>query len=269
MSDDASKPSGAAETPASSGPADAAPDLPADSLIVLPVADTVLFPGTVFPIAINRKRAILAAQQAMREERPVGILMLRDATVEDPSGTDLHRVGTIAHILRYLNTPDGSHHLVLQGVQRFSVIEFVAQRPLLAARVRRIEQADSQTVEMEARTLSLRQQALEGLQLLPQVPQELISAVQGAASPGALADLVAAYLDVGPEEKQGLLETIDLTTRMDKVSRLLAQRIEVLRLTQEIGRQTRASLDERQREVILREQMAAIQRPGIVRSSVL
>jgi ATP-dependent Lon protease len=92
------------------------------------------------------------------------------------------------------------------------------------------------------------------------VPPELVGTVQAAGTPGALADLVAAYLDVSPDQKQELLETIDLTARMDKASRLLAQRLEVLRLTHEIGRQTRATLDERQREVILREQMAAIQR---------
>ena len=92
------------------------------------------------------------------------------------------------------------------------------------------------------------------------MPQELAAAVQQAGTPGALADLVAAYLDVEPDKKQEILETIDLVARMDKVSRLLAERIEVLRLTEEIGRQTRVALDERQREVLLREQMAAIQR---------
>ena len=101
---------------------------------------------------------------------------------------------------------------------------------------------------------------MEALQLLPQAPPELVAAVQSVESPGALADLAIAYMDVKPEEKQEILETIDLAARMDKVSRLLAHRIEVLRLSREIGRQTKAALDERQREVLLREQMAAIQR---------
>src|SRR5262249_41886335 len=96
--------------------------------------------------------------------------------------------------------------------------------------------------------------------LLPQSPQELINAVQSVTSPTALADLAAAYMDVKPDEKQEILETIDVGARMEKVSRLLAQRIEALRLSQEIGKQTKAALDERQREVLLREQMAAIQR---------
>ena len=108
--------------------------------------------------------------------------------------------------------------------------------------------------------MHLRGQAVEALELLPQAPQELIAAIQGIDSPGGLADLATAYMDVKPEEKQEILETIDVSARMDKVSRLLAQRIEVLRLSAEIGKQTKASLDERQREMLLREQMAAIQK---------
>jgi ATP-dependent Lon protease len=228
---------------------DDVPDtLPADALIIVPVRNTVLFPGTVFPIAVQRERSILAAQQALREERSVGILMQRDAEIAEPSALDLHRTGTIANILRYVNTPDGSHHLVLQGEQRISVVDFIREQPFFVAHVKRIEQPDIHTPEIEARILQLRRQALEGLQLLPQVPQEMIAALQSAASPGALADLIAAYLDIKPDKKQELLETIDVTVRMDKVANYLAQRIEVLRLTQEIGRQTKASLDERASE---------------------
>src|SRR6185437_8540185 len=102
--------------------------------------------------------------------------------------------------------------------------------------------------------------AVEAIQLLPQVPADLLAAVQSIDSPTALADLASAYMDVKPEEKQEILETVDIAARMDKVSRLLSHRIEVLRLSQEIGRQTKTALDERQREVLLREQMAAIQR---------
>ena len=244
-------------SPGSDGSANA---LPPDGLLIVPVRNTVLFPGTVFPIALGRGRSIAAAQQAVREERQIGLLMQRDAEVADPAAVDLHRTGTIANILRYVNAPDGTHHVVLQGEQRFRVTEFVKERPFIVARVLRIEEPGILTPDIEARFLHLRQQALEALQLLPQVPQELVGTVQAAATPGTLADLVAAYLDVSADQKQELLETIDLTARLDKVSRLLAERIEVLRLTQEIGRQTRATLDERQREVILREQMAAIQR---------
>lgn len=244
-------------SPGSDGSANA---LPPDGLLIVPVRNMVLFPGTVFPIALGRERSIAAAQQAVREERQIGLLMQRDAEVSDPAAIDLHRTGTTANILRYLNAPDGTHHVVLQGEQRFRVTEFVKERPFIVARILRIEEPGMLTPDIEARFLNLRRQALEALQLLPQVPQELVGTVQAATTPGNLADLVAAYIDVSADQKQELLETIDLTARLDKISRLLAERIEVLRLTKEIGLQTRATLDERQREVILREQMAAIQR---------
>ena len=123
-----------------------------------------------------------------------------------------------------------------------------------------IPEPDTRSSEIEARFVNLRAQTVEALQLLPQAPAELVAAVQSVEAPAQLADLAIAYMDVKPEEKQEILETIDIAARMDKVSRLLAHRIEILRLSQEIGRQTKAALDERQREVLLREQMAAIQR---------
>jgi ATP-dependent Lon protease len=178
----------------------------------------------------------------------------------DPAPIDMHRMGTVANVARYITAPDGGHHLVCQGEQRFQIVEFLSGWPFMVARVLRIPVPAAQSAEIEARMLHLREQAAEAVQLLPQAPAELLAAVQGAASPGALADLMATYMDVTPEEKQEILETIELSARMDKVARLLAHRIEVMRLSHEIGRQTKASLDERQREMLLREQMASIQR---------
>ena len=217
-------------------------------------------PGTVFPIAINRERSVLAAQQAVRDERPIGIVMQRDATVEEPLGIDLHRMGTVANILRYVTTPDGAHHVVLQGVQRFRVVEFTRERPIIVARVERVEEPETRDADVEARFMHLKSQAIEALQLLPQTPRELLGTVQAITAPGPLADLVAAYIDITPNERQELLETVDLVARIDKVSKFLSQRLEVLRLSNEIGQQTRAAFDKRQREAVLREQMTAIQR---------
>jgi ATP-dependent Lon protease len=219
-----------------------------------------MFPGIVMPVTVGRPKSIAAAQQAIREQRQVGILMQRDPKLTDPLAVDMHRMGTIANIARYVTAPDGSQHLVCQGEQRFQVLEFLNGWPFFVARVLRIPESETRTPEIEARLLHLRGQAVEALELLPQAPQELIAAIQSIESPGGLADLAAAYMDVKPDEKQEILETVDAIARMDKVSRLLAQRIEVLRLSAEIGKQTKAALDERQREVLLREQMAAIQK---------
>jgi ATP-dependent Lon protease len=236
------------------------PPLPPDALIIVPVRHMVLFPGHVLPITLGRERSIVAAQQAVREQRQVGILMQRDPERDDPTPLDMHRVGTVANVVRYITAPDGTNHLVCQGVQRFQIIDFLSGWPFFVARVLRIPEPDSESPEIEARFLNLKTQTLEAVQLLPQVPEELVSAIQSITSPAALADLATAYMDIKPDEKQEILETIDAVARMERVSRLLAQRLEVLRLSAEIGKQTRASLDERQREVLLREQMAAIQR---------
>jgi ATP-dependent Lon protease len=234
--------------------------LPADALIIVPVRSTVLFPGLVLPITVGRPKSVAAAQQAVREQRPVGILMQRDPEVADPSAVDMHRMGTVANVVRYLTAPDGSNHLVCQGEQRFQIVEYLSGWPFMVARVLRVPEPALRGPEIEARFVNLKAQAVEAIGLLPQAPPELLAAIQSIEEPPALADLTAAYMDIKPDEKQEILETVDISARMDKVSRLLSHRIEVLRLSQEIGKQTKAALDERQREVLLREQMAAIQR---------
>jgi ATP-dependent Lon protease len=236
------------------------PPLPADALIIVPVRNTVLFPGLVLPITVGRAKSIAAAQQAVRDQREVGILLQRAPDVADPSPVDMHRMGTIANVVRYITAPDGSHHLICQGEQRFQIVEYLSGWPFFVARVTRIPEPEGLSAEIEARFVNLKAQTLEAIQLLPQAPAELLAAVQSIETPSALADLAVSYMDVKPEEKQEILETIDVSARIDKVSRMLAHRIEVLRLSQEIGRQTKVALDERQREALLREQMAAIQR---------
>jgi ATP-dependent Lon protease len=244
--------------------------LPADHLIILPMRGTVLFPGMVVPMSVARPRSVVAAQRAVVEGQPVGVIMQRDDRTTDPLlSTELFAIGTTANVLRYVTTPDSVHHLVCQGIKRFEILEFVQTNPCIVARVRHVDEvgqqphglaAPAQAPEIEARFIYLKQLAGEALELLPQAPPELLIMVQNVTSPGALADLAASHLDIKPTEKQEILETLDLASRMDKVTRLLAQRIEVLRITQEIGRQTSAVFDKRQREVVLREQMAAIQR---------
>ncbi len=234
--------------------------LPPDAIAIVPVRNIVLFPGLVIPITIGRRKSAMAAQHALREQQQIGILLQRDAEQAEPVPLDMHRMGTIANVVRFVTAPDGSHHLVCQGEQRFQVLEFLNGWPFLVARVLRLPEAESRSPEIEARFVNLKTQAVDAIQLLPQAPAELVDAVQSIESPPALADFAIAYMDVKPAEKQEVLETLDVAARMEKVSSLLAHRIEVLRLSQEIGRQTRAALDERQREVLLREQMAAIQR---------
>ena len=234
--------------------------LPSDAMIVVPVRNTVLFPEVVFPITVGRPSSVAAIQQAVREQRQILLVLQRDPEMNDPTPLDLHRTGTIANIVRYMTTPEGGHHMICQGVQRFRISEFVEGYPFLLARGLHVAEPTVGGPEVEARFLVLKEQVRETLDLLPRVPPEMRQTVEATSLPGQLADLAATYLDATPVEKQDILETIDLVPRLDKVSKLLAHRLEVLRLSAEIGQRTKASLDTRQREVLLREQMAAIQK---------
>jgi ATP-dependent Lon protease len=240
-------------------PSAAQPSQP-DVMIVVPTRNMVLYPEMVLPLTVGRPSTVAAIQQAVREQRQIVLLLQREPENNDPKPTDLYRVGTIANVLRYMTSPEGGHHLVVQGVQRFRVTDFVDGQPFLVARGVHIAEPTATSSELEARFLVLKDQVRQVFDLLPQVPAEFRQTVEAATSPSLLSDLAATYLDVTPAEKQELLETVDLPQRLDKVSKLLAHRLEVLKLSAEIGNKTKASLDTRQREVLLREQMAAIQR---------
>src|SRR6266481_2768457 len=234
--------------------------LPEDALVILPVRGMVLFPGMILPIALGREGSIAAAQLALKTKRPIGVLLQRNSETERPGPEELCLVGTVANILRYVTTPDGTHHVICQGQQRFRVVEFLEGYPFLVARVGRIEAPDASGDEIEARLVQLKERALEVLELLPQAPQELVAGIQGISSAGALADLVASVMDIEVSEKQALLETLDLQKRMDAVLDKLAHRLEVLKLSRQIDERTRASMDETQRRYVLREQMKSIQK---------
>lgn len=248
---------------AMAGPGDAShpvSELPADAVIIVPVRNFVLFPDVVLPLTVGRPLSVNAVQAAVRESRSIGVLAQRDPTVNDPSTSDMHGMGTVANVLRYVTVQDDTHHLIVQGESRFRVIEFLDGWPYLVARIEKIAEPETKSAKIEAQLIYLRRQALETVQLLPQVPQGLAESIQNIASASTLADTVAAYLDIKASQKQEILETIALEQRLDKVSELLAQRLEVLRLTAEIGRDVQEKLGSRQREVLLREQMAAIKR---------
>jgi ATP-dependent Lon protease len=233
--------------------------LPKDALIIIPLRNAVLFPGVLSPVTVGRASSIAAAQEAVKNESRAGFLLQRDPQQADVTPPDLYWVGTAGRIVRYITGQDGSHHLVVQGDSRFRILEFLEGWPFLVARVAMVDQPAAQGPEVEARFLQLKEQAIEAIELLPHVPDELAGAVRGIESPALLADLVANLVDVKNEDKQDILETFDLVRRLDKVIALLSARVEVLKLSKEIGDKTRAKFDERQREHVLREQLRQIQ----------
>src|SRR5271165_2736212 len=152
------------------GAGESSPPLPPDGLVIVPVRGMVLFPGFALPIALGRARSILAAQRAVREQKPVGVVMQRNAETADPIPADMHRMGTVANIVRYITAPDGSHHVICQGEQRFQVGEYLNGWPFFVAHGVRIPEASPSSNEIEARFLNLKAQATEAIQLLPQAP---------------------------------------------------------------------------------------------------
>ena len=242
----------AAPTPASA--------LPKDSLILLPVRNAVLFPGMVLPLTAGYGQIKDDVQAAVKRQQPLGIVLQRDPQVQDPPFDGLNPIGTVANVLRYVTSPDdGAHHLICQGVERFRLIAPVAGLGFRAARVELLPDTAPSDSAIDARVLVLRQRAGEMIGLLPNAGGELVRALDAIESPGLLADTVAGLLDIPPARKQDILETLDLCKRLDKVLDAVAGRIEVLRLSQEIGEQTRGRLDQRQREMMLREQLRTIQ----------
>ncbi|HEY4880702.1 MAG TPA: endopeptidase La [Steroidobacteraceae bacterium] len=231
-----------------------------DVLIILPVRNTVLFPQVVLPIAIKRERSVAAAQEAVKAGRKVGLLLQRDPEQDDPPADALHTIGTIASIVRYVTAADGTHHLICQGEQRFSVLDFVSRDPFMVARITAHPESTELNPEIEARALRLRELAIEALQLLPQAPAELVNAIQSIESISAVVDLIASFLDLKPIEKQQVLESFELQPRLDLVLSHLRQRVEVLRISRQIDERAKEAFDDRQKEAVLRERLRQIRK---------
>jgi ATP-dependent Lon protease len=236
------------------------PPLPADAIPIVPIRNVALFPGVVMPISLGRELSISAAQEAVRTGHKIALLAQRDASVEKPGAADLYQIGVLATVIRYVTTPEGTHHLVCQGESRFRVVEMLREMPFLAARIEQIPEPTNTSPEIEARAAFLKERATEALSLLPQAPAELGRMITGIDSPAHLADLIVSFMDVKSAEKQEILETLDLKERLDRVIRLLAHRVEVLKITKDISEQTQAALGERQREAVLREQLRQLQK---------
>jgi ATP-dependent Lon protease len=145
--------------------------VPDDALIILPARNVVMFPGLVIPMQIGRERSRTAVQEALRLEKPIGVLLQTKPEIDEPSPDELHWVGTTAGVLRYITTPDGVHHAVVKGQQRFRVLQFLDGFPFPVARVQLLDEADETDPEIQGRARSLKQRATEVLQLLPACPR--------------------------------------------------------------------------------------------------
>jgi len=235
----------------------------ADTILLVPVRNMVLFPTVVLPVVVSRPRSIATIQEAVQKPQQIGLILQRDGKVEDPSRADLYDVGTVAEIVRYLTAPDGKHHAICQGQQRFRLLEILEPAPEQRgwrARIQRIEEVPGDHKHLEPRFLAVKQQAGEVLQLSPGAPEDLVNAVANITSPANLCDMVATFLDISVADKQELLETFDVEKRLEKIGAQLGRLSQVLQLSQKIRAETKGTLDKAQREYFLREQLRQIQK---------
>ena len=232
----------------------------ARTLILIPSTDAVLLPGTIMPLAIGHPAVAAALQEAARTEQHVAVVLQREPFAETPGLDELQSIGTEARLLRYFTGRDGSHHAIVQGLGRIRLEAMGEPGPSSSVSVRRIAEPEKGGAEIDARMLQIRERSLQVLQLVDQAPPELTTTIRSIDNAGALADFVTGLLDLTPAEKQEVLDTVDWLPRLDLVITRLSYRHEVLKLSHDIGQQTRQAMEGRNREFLLREQLKAIQK---------
>lgn len=243
-----------------SRPLPCADPLPADVVALLPMRNLVLFPHVLAPVALGRPKSVAALQHAVACQVPVGLVLQKDAQEDDPGLSGLCSVGTLATVLQHTQADDGQAHAVCQGLQRMRIVELVEGHPFLAARIERLTEVGEHSTQAEAMAIQLKERGTEILSLLPGVPAELAHLLQGTRSPSQLVDLAASLLDTELPEKQALLETLSTEERLGTVLKIVTHRLEVLRLSREIGARTKEQLDDRQRRILLEEQLRTIKK---------
>jgi ATP-dependent Lon protease len=228
-------------------------------LPILPLRNSVFFPGGVLPLAVGRQKTIALIKDAVRDDQVIGVVTQRRAEEEDPGASDLHSMGTVARIVKLLKMGEDNYSLVVQGLARFRVTELVQEHPYLKARIEPVEdKTPVDNVEVEALGINLKKLAREVIEMMPELPAAATELVESITHPGHLADLIAANVDVPIEEKQQVLETVDLKERMKLVLELLNRKREILKLSSKIDSQVKGEMSKTQREYYLRQQLKAI-----------
>ena len=228
-------------------------------LSILPLRNSVLFPGSIIPIDVGRRKSVRLVEEAISKEKPViGILTQRDARTEDPSEGDMYTVGCAARILKVIKLAKDNFSVILQGVARIKVQEYNQQEPFITARVQAIPDPTSTDVELDALVMNLRDIFKRVVKLMPEMPKEAGALVESVTEPGQLADLITSNIDIQVDEKQDVLETFDLKARMRTVLQFVSRQLEVLKVREKINTQVQEEMGRNQREYVLRQQLKAI-----------
>ena len=232
-------------------------------LAILPLRDTILFPHAILPLAVARESSVALVHDAVRERKVIGVVTQRDPAVDDPVDSDLFRIGTLTHIHKMFKFPDGSLRLVVQGVQRFRLVQVHQYRPFLKASIELLQDVVPPDLGVEVKALA---QSAMGLfqrvvELSPTLSDELSALASNIQEPGRLADFIAASLpSLNTAQKQEMLEILDVKVRLERLNKVLVKDLEVLEVGNKIQSQVKTELQKNQREYYLREQMKAIQK---------
>lgn len=231
-------------------------------LPILALRNTVLFPGVVLPITVGRDTSLKLVRESYNGSRLIGVVAQKDSDVEMPTSDDLHRVGTVASILKMIKMPDGSISIVIQGKRRIRVREYIRTEPYLVASIDAIEEGldfHSDPVEITARVRSIKDLATQIIHLNPNLPTEAAYAIQSIDSPTFLIYFITSNLPIEVEKKQNILETPSFTGRADLLIGHLEHELQILELSEEIRSKVKTDVDKQQREYMLRQQLKTIQ----------
>lgn len=228
-------------------------------LPLLPVRDTVVFPRMLTPLFVGRDKSLMALEASLAQSSQLVVVAQRDPDQEDPSPEDLYTVGAEVVVGRVLRMPDGSNNILVQGYRRVEILEFLQEDPYPKAKVRRLEEDDEKSLSSEALMRAVLALFEKCVHLNRNVPDDAYVAAMNIDEPGWLADMVASVMDFDLEQRQQILETVDPPTRLQRLSILLAQELDVLELESQIQDQVQQEVDKGQREYFLREQMRVIQ----------
>ncbi len=232
-----------------------------DSLPILPLRNTVLFPGIVLPITVGREKSIKLIRDAYKKNKLIGTLTQRNPNINDPESKDLYKVGTLAQVIKILEMPDNSTSVIIQGKRRFVINDISTTNPYLKAKVSLFPdiKAEEGDKEFKAITSSLKDLALRIIQLSTNIPQEAGFAIKNIENNSFLINFVSSNSDIKTEEKQQLLETTDIKKRATKLLELLTRELQMLELKRDIQSKVKVDIDQQQREYLLHQQMKTIQ----------
>lgn len=240
---------------------DANYDKLADGLPILPIRNIVLFPGIVIPVTVGRQKSIRLVKKAYKGNRTVGVLTLANPQKEEPTGEDLYKVGTVAHILKMIVLPDGNVTIIVQGKKRFEVQEYVREEPVMLAKVRFIDDNFPAKPNRETKALvqSLREAATKILNLNPEIPREAQIALDNIESNNFLVHFLSSNLNADLADKQKLLETFEGIQQATTLLEFLHKDIELLELKREIQSKASSDIDQQQRDYYIRQQIKVLQ----------